>query len=270
MTRRNYGSQIRRGLVLESAPTASAPAWASAFGASPWACLNPLAKHVGERRTIRTHVTRDDQAVIGHFRCECGYSYTRSVKRDGSVTAPRLEAYGPTLEHLVAEAQSRKWSMTKTATVAQIDRVVLRRQMEIIGIPFPWNVRQRRKSARDVVRHAHQGSALRLLVAKAEEEGWTLFRTAREAGIHSYTLRNAMVANNMPLRFVTAAAAHRRVVCDRHNLQANTLQPIIEISVREGWSLNRTALETGINWQDARRLVSRYKAELDAVGTSPR
>lgn len=94
----------------------------SLFGAGPWECLNPLARH--RAKFPITDVTQHNNhgKITGVFTCTCGYVYTRSFNSaTGEVGPPRFQQYGPllepTLRKLIADDASRR----KIGQILQLD-----------------------------------------------------------------------------------------------------------------------------------------------------
>lgn len=91
------------GMFLDQQPTRVPP-----FGPGPWACPNPMAEHLAGAFTIdRVTERREGYGLVGTFECGCGYAYTMSIHRDGTVHGPRYKCFGPLLDpsltRLVAE-----------------------------------------------------------------------------------------------------------------------------------------------------------------------
>ena len=94
----------------------------SLFGAGPWKCLNPLAKH---RATspIKDVVQHSNHGKItGVFTCTCGYVYTRSFNSiTKKVGQPRFQEYGALLEPALRKLIAADTSRRKIGEVLQLD-----------------------------------------------------------------------------------------------------------------------------------------------------
>lgn len=105
------------------------------FGRGPWPCLNPLAEHHG-RHTIAEIAPRraHDVAWRAWFHCECGFSYTRAERHDGSLTSPSLVKFGPTLRPFIETASIEGWSLSRTTGMLGLSKEMLRKAMKAEGI----------------------------------------------------------------------------------------------------------------------------------------
>lgn len=116
------------------------------FGAGPWPCLNPLARHRGEKLipTIEMHRNRSHQ--VGVFACGCGYVYTRSYFPDrGDVGSPRFRSYGPMLLPALKEMTAGDMSLRRIAHRLQVDPKTVVRLAGDLGISVSWKVGMDRK-----------------------------------------------------------------------------------------------------------------------------
>jgi len=102
------------------------------FGPPPWPCHNPLATHCGERVVTEHRLVRDRGKLHGHFTCSCGYSYSRTRQRDGTVGKPHLRAFGPTAAEFLRSADGAGLSLRGKARVMRVDpKTVLRIEREL-------------------------------------------------------------------------------------------------------------------------------------------
>ena len=126
------------GFVLEEAKGSDAP-----FGPGPWPCLNPLAEHDAPNPIVNVTLTRTKVYTFGRFECSCGFTYSRSRRADGSITKPRVRAYGETLRPLLAQALAEGWGLHRTAAAAKVDNETMRTAASDLGFGTPWPVRHR-------------------------------------------------------------------------------------------------------------------------------
>lgn len=114
------------------------------FGEGPWACFNPLSDHYGQdvvkdAAFLRKSTTK----MYGRFQCDCGYSYTRWVDRNGSWGRPVVFHYGPSLKAHVEKAIKNRWNLKETHMRAGMNRYMFKRQARKLGLAHPWDGRQR-------------------------------------------------------------------------------------------------------------------------------
>lgn len=118
------------------------PSRRQAFGAGPWICRNPLAKHCGRMVVTVVERRRTNGKTIGRFRCACGYIYTQAQEDDGSLGAISFSRFGPLLRCHVDRAIKEGWTLTRTAQLAALDTTTLRHALKREGIVDPWNERE--------------------------------------------------------------------------------------------------------------------------------
>ncbi len=116
-------------LAMNPAPEISRP-----FGEPPWVCENPLADHSGQRTVIELKLIRDRGKLHGHFRCECGYSYSRTQQVDGTIGKPRIREFGPDILPFLRNAKREERSLRSTARELRIDPMTLKRIQQNYGI----------------------------------------------------------------------------------------------------------------------------------------
>ena len=126
-----------RHAVIDMA-LAAAAAVEQPFGLGPWPCLNPISDHF-QMPTIQSfRKVRDRGKLHGHFTCRCGYAYSRTVQRDGRVSAPHFRSFGPTLaEHVRFGLQANR-SLRALSREARIDPKTLVREARLAGVAMPW------------------------------------------------------------------------------------------------------------------------------------
>lgn len=119
---------------------AAAPA-ADPFGPGPWPCRNPLSDHHGDHRITVMDRYRNREAVVGVFRCDCGYSYTRGLAADGTLGRPRLKNAGPMLEPALRRLVDAGGSLRGIARQVGMDPKTLIREAASLGIEVPWRTK---------------------------------------------------------------------------------------------------------------------------------
>lgn len=101
-----------------------------------WPCYNPLLQD-HENSVVKIIGTKNvPGGVRVRFECNCGYSYNKFRKYDGSFGPPRLTSYGPTLIPLLAQAKDEGWSMNKLSKSAGIAYGVVITQAKKLGVPI--------------------------------------------------------------------------------------------------------------------------------------
>jgi AraC-like DNA-binding protein len=106
-----------RHLLFQLA-VAAAPAVPRPFGEPPWICENPLAGHFGQRTVVELKLIRHRGKVHAHFRCECGYCYSRTQQVDGTIGNPRIREFGPDILPFLRKAKRENRSLRSTANLS--------------------------------------------------------------------------------------------------------------------------------------------------------
>ncbi|MXP13611.1 hypothetical protein GRI44_02435 [Altererythrobacter confluentis] len=122
-----------RHLVFQLA-VAAAPAVLRPFGEPPWVCENPLASHFGQRTVVHLKLIRDRGKVHAHFRCECGYSYSRTQQVDGTIGEPRFREFGPMVISFLKKAKHQNRSLRSTAKALRVDSKTVKRIQQDLDI----------------------------------------------------------------------------------------------------------------------------------------
>lgn len=122
-----------RHLVFQLA-VAAAPAVPRPFGEPPWVCENPLASHFGQRTVVELKLIRHRGKVHAHFRCDCGYCYSRTQQIDGTISEPRFREFGPSVLSFLKKAKHENRSLRSTAKALRIDPMTLKRIQQNYGI----------------------------------------------------------------------------------------------------------------------------------------
>ncbi|MCD9085820.1 TnsD family Tn7-like transposition protein [Stenotrophomonas sp. SY1] len=109
---------------------------AKPFGAGPWPCLNPLARHRGRELISTFEMHRNHSHQVGVFTCRCGYMYTRSYFPDrGDVGFPRFHSYGPMLLPALRKMISDGVSLRGIGHRLQLDPKTVVKLATDLGVP---------------------------------------------------------------------------------------------------------------------------------------
>lgn len=111
------------------------------FGSGPWPCLNPICRHYRTPVITSFRQLRDRGKLHGRMLCDCGYSYSLSRQRDGTIGKPRYRSFGPTLQPYLINAIRAGRSLRATAKSLEIDPKTLIREAHVLGIEIPWNTK---------------------------------------------------------------------------------------------------------------------------------
>ena len=114
---------------------------AQPFGSGPWPCRNPICGHYRVPVITSYRQLRDKGKLHGRMLCDCGYSYSLSRQRDGTIGKPRYRSFGPTLQPYLINAIRAGRSMRAIAKSLEIDPKTLIREAHILGIEIPWNTK---------------------------------------------------------------------------------------------------------------------------------
>lgn len=108
------------------------------FGPGPWACVNPLADHRGQQLVSACSVERKNPAIgtRGHFRCSCGFYYTRVLKADGFVTAPFRQDWGPLARAFLQQCKDDGVPLAAAARTLEINRGSIGIVARSVGVDF--------------------------------------------------------------------------------------------------------------------------------------
>ncbi len=112
---------------------------ASAFGAGPWPCVNPLAKHRSQSpiKTFTQH--RNHGNRVGVFSCDCGYVYTRCLdSQTGILGSPRFLHYGPLLASVLRELVKAGEGLRQIGRSLRLDPKTVVRLAGELGIAVSW------------------------------------------------------------------------------------------------------------------------------------
>ena len=112
---------------------------APAFGAGPWPCINPLAKHrvLFPITTFTQH--RNHGNRVGVFACDCGYVYNRCLdSRTGILGPPRFLRYGPLLEPVLRELVAAGVGLRQVGRSLCLDPKTVVRLAGELGITVSW------------------------------------------------------------------------------------------------------------------------------------
>lgn len=113
----------------------------SAFGAGPWPCLNPLARHRASAPVTNVSVHGNRGHRVGVFACSCGYVYTRRLNTNtGTLEAPRFWRFGPLLQPTLARLVAQRQSLRKIARELHIDPKTVAKLAAEHGIRTPWGM----------------------------------------------------------------------------------------------------------------------------------
>lgn len=124
--------------VLASKFVDSLPDVSSArFGEGPWPCQNPVAAHVGLPVIHTLHHHRRNERLIGLFKCQCGYSYERTVSEDRVVSKPRMITFGETLLPVLTKAFEEGWTEYRVCRETRTSAASLRNAALKLGIRLP-------------------------------------------------------------------------------------------------------------------------------------
>ncbi len=110
----------------------------AAFGGGPWLCRNPLVEHHGKPVVKDLTWYRNRDAVVGVFRCCCGYTYTRGVDRSGRLGPPRYRAFGPSLERPLEDWIAQGLTLRGIARQLQLDPKTVAAEADKLGLITPW------------------------------------------------------------------------------------------------------------------------------------
>ena len=111
----------------------------SAFGAGPWPCVNPLAKHRFHSPTTTFTQHRNHGNRVGVFSCDCGYVYTRCLdSQTGILGPPRFLHYGPLLVPVLRELVAAGTGLRQVGRSLGLDPKTVVRLAGELGIPVSW------------------------------------------------------------------------------------------------------------------------------------
>lgn len=110
----------------------------SAFGHGPWVCRNPLSDHHGQAVVDDLDWYRNRDAVVGIFKCQCGYAYTRGIDRIGRLGPPRYRAFGPSLKRHLTGWIAEGLSLRAIARKLVLDPKSVANEAERLGLVVPW------------------------------------------------------------------------------------------------------------------------------------
>ncbi|UXL29808.1 TnsD family Tn7-like transposition protein [Stenotrophomonas maltophilia] len=109
------------------------------FGAGPWSCLNPLARHRGKKLISSFEMHRNRSHQVGVFACRCGYVYTRSYFPDRcDVGSPRFQSYGPMLLPALRKMTTDGMSLRGIGHRLQLDPKTVVRLATELGMSVVW------------------------------------------------------------------------------------------------------------------------------------
>lgn len=136
---------VMMGLMLDGAGQVADP-----FGSGPWPCRNVLADHHGELRVTTLDRYRNRRDVVAVFTCVCGHSYTRCLRADGTIEAPRLRDPGPALEPALRRLLVPGATLRGVARAVGMDPKTLIRHAAGLKVPTPWSTRPSGRPPADV------------------------------------------------------------------------------------------------------------------------
>ncbi len=111
----------------------------SPFGAGPWPCMNPLAKHSSHSpiKTFSKHSNHGNR--VGVFSCTCGYVYTRCLDvKTSTLGLPRFLHYGPLLESALRQLVMDGTGLREVGRSLRLDPKTVVRLASDLGIAVPW------------------------------------------------------------------------------------------------------------------------------------
>ncbi len=114
----------------------------SPFGAGPWPCFNPLARHSSHSpiKTFTQH--RNHGNRVGVFSCTCGYVYTRCLDlQTGTLGSPRFLHYGPLLEPALRQLVMASTGLREVGRSLRLDPKTVVRLAGELGVAFSWKPR---------------------------------------------------------------------------------------------------------------------------------
>lgn len=111
------------------------------FGPGPWRCRNPLADHGGKPVIRAVEAYRNKGAIVGVFRCDCGYVYTRGISQSGQLGPPRFRRGGPLFYEFLRTNVRPGASLRGLAKQVGLDPKTLVRLAEGLGLNFDWTTK---------------------------------------------------------------------------------------------------------------------------------
>jgi hypothetical protein len=113
----------------------------SAFGAGPWACLNPAAEHYGQK-LISAYAVANRRHETAIFRCpECQFTYRRhkdAGPEDNALWHSGVVSWGPVWTAVLQELwDDETVSLNQMAARLQRTQSGLRKQALELGLPLP-------------------------------------------------------------------------------------------------------------------------------------
>lgn len=111
------------------------------FGSGPWPCLNPICGHYRAPVITSYRQLRDKGKLHGRMLCDCGYSYSLSRQRDGTIGKPRYRSFGSTFQPYLINAIRAGRSLRAIAKSLEIDPKTLIREAHVLGIEIQWNTK---------------------------------------------------------------------------------------------------------------------------------
>lgn len=123
-------------MFLDDCPRRELP-----FGPGPWPCPNPIADHGPGALTIFSVSERkESHGIVGVFRCDCGYIYTKSRAPDGRICGPRYRCFGPLLDPALTKMVTDGATLRGTASALGIHPRAVAAAAKRLGLEKKWKV----------------------------------------------------------------------------------------------------------------------------------
>jgi len=100
------------------------------FGIGPWPCMNPVSNHYKDDMVTTCIVNKRGEKVVGIFRCECGFTYTRRWDSDANnkYLITSILDFGEIWENKLIETfTSEKYSVKEIADILKCDKNTVRK-----------------------------------------------------------------------------------------------------------------------------------------------
>ena len=191
----------------------------SPFGAGPWPCINPLAKHRSHSpiKTFAQH--RNHGSRVGVFSCVCGYVYTRCLdSHTGTLGLPRFLHYGPLLEPVLRQLVVASTGLREVGRSLGLDPKTVVRLASELGIAVSWKPtlfdKRQRVTPKVVVQCVSPSSHVSPAVSATRDISsrtrcdWPEIDDAWAAKLNAWA--GTVYAENPPVR-ITVAELERRV-----------------------------------------------------------
>ena len=110
------------------------------FGKGPWPCLNAAASHYKQHVVSDLRITRDfkSSALVGTFKCHCGFIYSRKGPDKFEVDSyriGRIKEFGPVWrEALISKINNRDYGLREIAAEMKCDPKTIKKFDSALGI----------------------------------------------------------------------------------------------------------------------------------------